>query len=664
MLLFFFIDNYAAIAVAFIIKVMNLQFTPLRFALVALLAINALLGCTNRASQNRAVMPRTVSQPVQHVHKQGCPYCAGLQSQQSQQPKTQAQTSYRPVNPYPQQVQQQTHKQTQQRPVTRLPSQQTSARPLSLLEQLSQYSNPQQPNLNRNRYQLPSQKQYARNSSQNTIPRVPESYQLASTEAINQRSSAARVVTNQHGTSQDNTNQPKYFAPVGDNDANDTAPQIRQAANVEPRLNKSPILQVNYDDDDVYGNLPSLGTPPSQQHAEQPQIHTQTPSRLQSPSNTSPNVTTPAVVPNVNQSVAPPASPELNQPWNVERNYAPRIAAAPQTNPFFDSRSTNVSGYAPDDSVNNSNHTNRNASVLAPLNGKSTVPMTDNPRSQHAHTTRANNQQEKTLSAYVPKVSIGKKIVSEFSPSTDRTWGTNYQLLPKAEFNGDKVTIRNIRYTVYRQLKDFTTRYYDQTFDLSQIQTLDFISAPFSGVPSIAHIEASFGFADGRHVAISVEPRYEEGESYDPLGSITNQFELIYVVADERDLIRLYTQINKSDVYLFRLKVTPTEIRHIFEGMLGRANKLANKPEFYHAISNNCATNLIAHINAARPNAIPRDYRSRFPGRLDKLLYDRGLLQNAAADFKTTKENAKINWLAEKFGDIDYFSAGIRQHLY
>lgn len=264
----------------------------------------------------------------------------------------------------------------------------------------------------------------------------------------------------------------------------------------------------------------------------------------------------------------------------------------------------------------------------------------------------------------MPGGSLGKSLAGEFRASNDRTWSANHAVMPVAEFRDNSVTVRNIRYTFYRTAQDYTARYYDATFNLDEIRSIDVIVAPFTGTPSLAHVEASFGFADGTYIAVSIEGRYEQGESYDPLGGITNQFELIYIVADERDVIRLYTQVNKNEIYLYRLRMTPAEVREIFVSMLNRANKLTQTPEFYHAVSNNCATNLIAHINAGRTNAIPRDYRARFPGLIDRLLFERGLLETTETDFKKVREGSQINWLAEKFGDMDEFSLGIRQQLH
>jgi hypothetical protein len=263
-----------------------------------------------------------------------------------------------------------------------------------------------------------------------------------------------------------------------------------------------------------------------------------------------------------------------------------------------------------------------------------------------------------------PILNVGRDLVNEFRPLTQRKWSPNHAVQPTAVFNGNWVTMKNIRYTKYESPEKFTPRYYDATYDLDGIRTIDLIVVPFRAAPSLAHVQASFGFADGRQIGFSIEARYEEGEKYDALGSAMRQFELIYIFADERDLIRIGTDVNKNDVHIYRLKFTPKEVRTMFVDALQRANKLAKQPEFYHPLTNSCVTNLIAHINKGRPKAVPREYRTLLPGLMDNYVFDLKLVDTAAKDFKTAKENAKVNWLVEKYGDLEYFSAGIRQNMY
>lgn len=259
---------------------------------------------------------------------------------------------------------------------------------------------------------------------------------------------------------------------------------------------------------------------------------------------------------------------------------------------------------------------------------------------------------------------LGQAMLHEIRPSNDRKWSQNHAVLQRAEFNGNLVTIRNVRYSKYDSPKNYTTIYYDTTFNLSDIRTFDLVIVPFHAMPTLAHIQASFGFADGRHIAMSIEARYEEGEQYDPLAATLRQFELIYVLADERDLIRIGTDVNNNDVHIYRLKFEPSEVREIFIDALNRANRLAEKPEFYHPLRNSCVTNLMNHINKGRPKAIPREYRTLLPGLMDQYVFDLGLVDTTAQNFKEAKLNAKVNWLVEKYGDLEYFSAGIRQNMY
>ena len=335
-------------------------------------------------------------------------------------------------------------------------------------------------------------------------------------------------------------------------------------------------------------------------------------------------------------------SPELLQPWDSDTLHR-KTNAAPSYRLVSEYDSLADDGKVPPP-------TGIISRLTAPIPTLSTQP----------------SQRPPTISSgpSLPIFDLGKNLAKEFRPSNDRKWSPNHAVLQTAEFDGNHVTIRNIRYSIYENEDKYTPRYYDATFDLRDIRTLDLIIVPFRSMPRVAHVESSFGFADGRHLGMSIEARYEEGEKYDPVGAGLNQFELIYVFADERDLIRLGTDVHKNDVHIYRLRFEPHEVRTMFIDALERANNLAAKPEFYHPLRNSCVTNLIAHVNKSRPNAIPKEYRTLLPGLMDNYLYDLKLIHTSAATFKEAKENAKVNWLVEKYGDLEYFSAGIRQNMY
>ena len=109
----------------------------------------------------------------------------------------------------------------------------------------------------------------------------------------------------------------------------------------------------------------------------------------------------------------------------------------------------------------------------------------------------------------------------------------------------------------------------------------------------------SFIFDNAQPLSISIETRPEVDESFNPVGSLFKQFELIYVVGEQRDLVRVRTNFRKETVYLYRLNASPDDVRRLFMVYLKRINELADRPEFYHLLSNSCTINIIRYANAA-----------------------------------------------------------------
>ena len=292
------------------------------------------------------------------------------------------------------------------------------------------------------------------------------------------------------------------------------------------------------------------------------------------------------------------------------------------------------------------------------------------PQPQNAASTRIapartpQRTQPRTFADRFPILNIGRDLRNEFMPTNDRAWWQNHAVLQTATFNDNFVTVHNIRFSRYESRDVFTTQFYDATFNLDEIRTIDLIMIPFQGLEQVAHVESSFGFADGRFIGMSIEARYEEGERYDPLAAGLRQFELVYVFADERDTIRHATDVNGNDVFIYRLDFEPHEVRVMFVDALQRANRLAARPEFYHPITNSCVTNLIDHINKGRPGAVPQGVRTLMPGLLDRHMFDLGLVRTREENFRDAREMAKVNRLVERYGDLEYFSVGIRQNMH
>ncbi len=244
-------------------------------------------------------------------------------------------------------------------------------------------------------------------------------------------------------------------------------------------------------------------------------------------------------------------------------------------------------------------------------------------------------------------------------PRNDKDWVPELKILPWAEFGSDSITVKNVRNCEFLTYRDCIVDHYDETYDLKKLKTVDFIVIPFQNNRAIAHTMVSFGFDEGKHVGVSAEVRLENGQSYDAAMGLLGQFELTYVVADERDLIRSRTEHRDVDVYVYRTTATPEAGRKLFIDMMRRVNQLHDTPEFYDTLSNNCTTNIIRHINHLYPDKVPYDYRVLLPGYADRLAYELGLLDNSLP-FAEIKRRAHINEIALKYKDSPDFSAKIR----
>ena len=259
----------------------------------------------------------------------------------------------------------------------------------------------------------------------------------------------------------------------------------------------------------------------------------------------------------------------------------------------------------------------------------------------------------------VPQLDVTQLSVEKQTPSNDRDWIAELKVLASAEFEGDKVHVKNVRNCEFFSYRDCLVDYYDKTYDLSKIRTVDFVMIPFNNNRAIAHTMLSFGFEGGDYVGVSAEVRLEKGESYGAGTGLFNQFELIYVGADERDLLPVRAEHRDVDVLLYRTTATPEMARKLFVDVMKRVNELHDKPEFYDTLSNNCTTNIVRHINTLAPDRIPYDYRVLLPGFADSLAYELGLI-DTSKPFSEVRRNARINDLVLRYKDDPQFSQRIR----
>ena len=243
-------------------------------------------------------------------------------------------------------------------------------------------------------------------------------------------------------------------------------------------------------------------------------------------------------------------------------------------------------------------------------------------------------------------------------PSNDRDWAPEVEHLATAEVHGDTLIVHNVRNFSYRSETDADPRWEDRTYDLSALGGLDFALSHW-GVPMIAHTIMSWDFGDGGHLAISIETRRERGEEYSALRGFFRQYELYYVVADERDVIRVRTNVRGEDVNLYRLRVAPDAARALLLDYVKTLNSLATQPVFYNALLDNCTTGIRVHANRVRA-AAPWDWRILANGSIDQMLYERGRLDDSRP-FDEVRAASLINSRARAADADPEFSRRIRE---
>jgi uncharacterized protein DUF4105 len=246
------------------------------------------------------------------------------------------------------------------------------------------------------------------------------------------------------------------------------------------------------------------------------------------------------------------------------------------------------------------------------------------------------------------------------APSHDREWRPEVAVMPRAAIDGDRVRITGLRNFEYRSRNDFTERHEEREVWLSHLTALDFyVSYWAEGL--VGHTFVSFIFDNAPPLSISIETRPEVGEGFAPIASLFKQFELIYVVGDERDLVGVRTNHRNEAVYLYRLNTSADDARRLLLVYLARINELADEPEFYHLLSNSCTINIVRYANAA--GRVGRfDIRHLFNGLVDSYLYHSGRV-DTTLPFDELRRRSLINEAAQAADGSPDFSQRIRASL-
>jgi hypothetical protein len=243
-------------------------------------------------------------------------------------------------------------------------------------------------------------------------------------------------------------------------------------------------------------------------------------------------------------------------------------------------------------------------------------------------------------------------------PSNDRDWLPDVARTATATIEGNRLTVRNVRNFDYRSETDYTEQWESRRYDLDQLRGVDLFLC-FWGPTAIAHTIASWEFADGPPLAISIETRKEKGETYSAVRGFFRQFEVYYVVADERDVVRLRTNHRGENLYLYRIRMPVDEARELLFDYLAEVNRLAQHPRWYNALTHNCTTAIHYHLkNLGLSQKL--DWRILANGRLDELMYERERI-DTSLPLGELRRRGEITVRAQAADRDPHFSVRIRE---
>jgi hypothetical protein len=174
-------------------------------------------------------------------------------------------------------------------------------------------------------------------------------------------------------------------------------------------------------------------------------------------------------------------------------------------------------------------------------------------------------------------------------PSNGRPWAPEVARTATGIVDGDHLVVDNVRNFAWRSPADFDQRWERRSYDLSRLSGVDLVMSHWAG-EDIAHTILSFGFSDGSRLAFSIEIRKEQSEAFSTLAGFFKQYEIAMVAADERDVVRVRSNVRGEDVRIYRLRVTPASARKLLNVYIAEANEIAQRPRFYNTLTTNCTT--------------------------------------------------------------------------
>jgi hypothetical protein len=239
-------------------------------------------------------------------------------------------------------------------------------------------------------------------------------------------------------------------------------------------------------------------------------------------------------------------------------------------------------------------------------------------------------------------------------PSHNRNWEVGQEKLPQIIFEDDNITINNFRNFLWKKDKEVEKIYETRKFKLSEINSVDVVISHFDKNEGLAHIFLSFGTSDGEHIIVSMETRRELGEEFSPVLGLLRQFEIIYVVGSERDVIGLRTDVREGErVYLYQTIASPEKSQQLFMKLAEEINSIFAKPKIYNTLTHNCTNEISRRVESISDLDFPLSWKTIMPGYFDEILYEMKIISHNKPFEEVKKEhlidNTKVNYLDEDY---------------
>jgi hypothetical protein len=232
-------------------------------------------------------------------------------------------------------------------------------------------------------------------------------------------------------------------------------------------------------------------------------------------------------------------------------------------------------------------------------------------------------------------------------PDNSQMWSLEQDRKPVVSIDGDTVYVQNVRNFTWRSETDFDVGWYERTYDLNKLNSMYYVVASMPAWEAVAHVFVCFGFSDGQNVAISVEGHRLKGRPYGVISSMFRQFQLIYIIGDERDVVGLRGAIWKDPVYFYPARTTQERKRALFVDMMERAHSLEDHPEFYHLLFNNCMNNVTHHLRRLGGRPLPHDLQVLLTGMSDRVAHQLGYIDTDLPFEKARQAYRVDQWMQQ-----------------